>query len=106
MKNYIQKGDVLSLTAPYALESGDGFLVGKILAVAETDAAISTSVQGAVEGVFELKKKSADVVTQGMLLNWNDTTKELQIATGDLDGCAKAVAAAGAGLTKVKVKLV
>ena len=36
MKNYIQDGNILSLTAPAALSSGDGFLSGAILGFAHT----------------------------------------------------------------------
>ena len=106
MKNYIQEGEVLPLTAPYALASGEAFRIDSIFAVAEHAADNAASVQGAVCGVFELPKKSADVVTVGKKLNWKDSTKELQIASGDLDGVATAIAAAGAGVTKVKVMLV
>ena len=37
MKNYVQPGATLTLTAPYAVVSGDGLLVGSIFGVATTD---------------------------------------------------------------------
>ena len=37
MKNYVQPGNTITLTAPYAVTSGDGFLVGSIFGVAAGD---------------------------------------------------------------------
>ena len=34
MKNYIQPGNTITLTAPYDVNSGDGLLVGAIFGVA------------------------------------------------------------------------
>ena len=34
MKNYVQPGNTITLTAPYAVVSGDGLLVGSIFGVA------------------------------------------------------------------------
>jgi predicted RecA/RadA family phage recombinase len=34
MKNYVQEGDVLTLTAPYAVASGAGLQVGSIFGFA------------------------------------------------------------------------
>ena len=60
MKNFIQPGDTLTLTAPAALSSGDGFQVGSIFAVACADAESGASVEGATKGVFDLTKTSAE----------------------------------------------
>ncbi len=37
MKNYVQKGETLTLAAPYAVSSGAGALVGAIFGVAAAD---------------------------------------------------------------------
>lgn len=53
MKNYIQPGNTITLTAPYDVNSGDGFLVGSIFGVA-TGAALSGAViEAALVGVFD-----------------------------------------------------
>ena len=39
MKNFVQPGSTITLTAPYAVASGDGLLVGAIFGVAAGDAA-------------------------------------------------------------------
>ena len=45
MKNYVQPGNTITLTAPYAVASGDGLLVGSIFGIAAGAAA-------ALGGVF------------------------------------------------------
>ena len=72
MKNKIQPGNVLTLTAPRALTSGAGFLVGSIFAIATSDAASGASVEGDTVGVFD-HPKAAGAVTQGQLAYWDNT---------------------------------
>ena len=50
MKNYVQPGNIITLTAPYAVASGDGLLVGAIFGVASGTAALGEAVETAVEG--------------------------------------------------------
>lgn len=56
MKNYVQPGSTISLTAPYAVTSGDGLLVGSIFGIAAGDAALNDPVEAALTGVFDLTK--------------------------------------------------
>jgi predicted RecA/RadA family phage recombinase len=77
MKNFIQRGDKLTLIAPYAVASGAGFLVGSIFAIAAYDAAIGQEVEGVREGVFTLPKQSTQVWTQGQRVYWDDTNKRV-----------------------------
>ena len=44
MKNFVQPGNTITLTAPYAVTSGDGLLVGAIFGVAAGTAAIGEAV--------------------------------------------------------------
>ena len=52
MKNYVQPGNTLTLTAPYAVTSGDGLLVGSIFGVAGGDAASGATVEAALRKLF------------------------------------------------------
>lgn len=52
MKNYVQPGNTITLTAPYAVTSGDGLLVGSIFGIASADAALNDPVEAALTGVF------------------------------------------------------
>lgn len=69
----IQNGDVITVTAPYAVTSGMIVLVGSILGIAAFDAAISTAVELMVAGVFTINKTSALAITAGDLLYLDDT---------------------------------
>jgi len=41
MKNFVQPGKTITLTAPYAVTSGDGLLVGSVFGVAAGTAALT-----------------------------------------------------------------
>ncbi len=103
--NFVQQGSVLTLTAPYALSSGDGFKVGSILAVAAADAASGATVEGITEGVFTLPKLSTGVVAVGDQLYWDDTNKEVTLTDISNTLIGVATTAAGNGVTTVNVRL-
>jgi predicted RecA/RadA family phage recombinase len=83
MKNYIQPGKTLALTAPYDVLSGAGFLVGGIFAVAAHDALQNEPVEGSRLGVFDLAKVSAQAWTQGDPIFWDNTNKLCTNVAGD-----------------------
>ncbi len=58
MKNFVQKGETLTLTAPYAVNSGGGALVGSIFGVAAADYANAAEGEFQVCGVFDLTKET------------------------------------------------
>ncbi len=90
MKNFIQEGDTITLTAPYAVVSGDGLLVGSIFGVACGDAASGADVESMIEGAFTLKKATAQAWTQGALIYWDNAAKNCTttVATNKLIGVA------------------
>lgn len=59
MKNFVQTGDVVTVTAPADVVSGDLVAVGGLVGVATTDAASGSPVEIKTSGVFELAKTSA-----------------------------------------------
>jgi predicted RecA/RadA family phage recombinase len=75
MKNYVQRGDTMTLTAPYDRNSGEGALVGSIFGVAANTVANATDGEFDVVGVFTLAKVSAQAWTQGALIYWDNTAK-------------------------------
>lgn len=95
MKNFQQRGDTLSLIAPYALVSGTAFLVGAIFAVAICDAAAGAPVEGQLEGVFVLPKTAAQAWTQGQKIYWDAANKRCDTdgTVGMLVGVASEAAA-------------
>ena len=56
MKNYVQEGNTITVTAPATVTSGQLVVVGSINGVAAFDAASGADVEVTVEGVFELPK--------------------------------------------------
>jgi predicted RecA/RadA family phage recombinase len=79
--NYIHEGDVLDLTAPYAVSSGDGAQVGSIFGVAINDLANGVAGPFARCGVFDLTALSTATGSQGVKAYWDDTNKRV-----DTDG--------------------
>lgn len=108
MQNYVQEGETLSLTAPYALSAGDGFQVGRIFAVAAGDADNGAAVEGVTEGVFTLTKTDEQAWTVGQAIYWDNSNKECTNdgASGKLPiGVAVEAVAVTAGLVTGKVRL-
>ena len=94
MKNFIQQGETLTVTAPYAVSAGDGVLVGSLFGIAADDALINTDVEIVTEGVFAVKKTSALAISQGDALYWDDSAKEVnKTSSGVPVGIATADAA-------------
>ena len=89
MKNFIQRGDVVSLTAPYAVTSGDGMLVGSLFAVATTTAANGAAVEGMTQGVVRLTALGTDVGALGAKVYWDNTNKRVTVTatSNTLIGC-------------------
>lgn len=75
MKNYIQIGDTLPFTAPYAVAAGAGFQVGGLFAVAVNAAANGAPVQGKLTGVYTLAKAAGSSWTVGEVIYWDNTAK-------------------------------
>ena len=67
MKNYVQPGNTITLTAPYDVASGDGLLVGSIFGVATGAAANGEAIEAALVGVFDLKKVGSQAWAVGDL---------------------------------------
>lgn len=74
MQNWIQAGDTIALTAPYARTSGQGALVGRIFGVAADDVANGAVGQFVMKGVVDLAK-DASTFTDGSLVYWDNTAK-------------------------------
>ena len=98
MKNYVQPGNIITLTAPYAVASGEGLLVGAILGVASGTAALGEAVETAVEGVYDLKKVASQAWAAGDKIYWDNTAKNTTktLTSNTLIGVATEAVAGGA----------
>lgn len=107
MKNYVQPGNTITLTAPYAVLSGEGLLVGSIFGIAAGAAASGEPVEAALVGVFDLTKVGSQAWSVGAKVYWDDTNKRTtNVATSNtLIGVAVEAVAGGAGDTIGRVRL-
>jgi predicted RecA/RadA family phage recombinase len=107
MKNFIQEGKTIPVTAPAAVVSGEVVVVGSIVGVAAFDAASGADVEVTVDGVFELLKISSDVIAQGDKLYWDSVQAKLTktAGTGSKPMVGVATEAAGNSVTTVNCLL-
>lgn len=105
MRNFVQEGDTLTLTAPYAVASGAGLLVGSIFAVATAAADNATTVEAQVEGVFDLTALSTDTGSVGAKVYWDNTNKRCTVTATDNSLIGVLVAAKTSGQTTMRVRL-
>lgn len=107
MKNFVQRGDVVTATAPSGgVVSGAGVLLGSLFGVAAITAAQGESFELVLEGVFDLAKVTG-AVSYGAPLYWS--TGDSKLTTADGDGAnalvGVAVAAALSGDATVRARL-
>ena len=105
MKNFIQPGDSIDVALPADKVSGDGVMIGSLFGVLVAGGLSGETRAINTKGVFELPKLTANVMTVGAKVNWNNTTFEFQLATSTLDNAATVVEAADGTKSVVKVKL-
>lgn len=105
MKNYVQEGEVLELTAPYARLSGEGALIGAIFGVPVVDVAAGARASFGLTGVYDLKKTSAQAWTEGQKIYWDNTAKETTSTVGAnvLIGIAAEVAVNPSAVGRVRL---
>lgn len=84
MKNFIQPGRTVTLTAPYARLSGEGMQVGKLFAIANTNAASGAQVEGSTEGVHDLTKATGagTAPVEGGDVYWDNAAKATTAVVG------------------------
>jgi predicted RecA/RadA family phage recombinase len=104
MKNYVQRGDTLTLAAPYDLTSGDGALIGTIFGVASETVLSGASVDLVVEGVFALAKASG-ALTLGAHVYFDPLTKLATATSTSNVLIGVAVVAAGTSDATATVRL-
>lgn len=105
MKNLLQEGDVITVTAPYALTSGGGCLVGSLFGVAVNTAASGAEAQIAMTGVVSIAKTSALAIAQGDKLYWDNTNKVVNKTSSGNTFVGVAVAAAANPSSVVSMRL-
>lgn len=107
MQTYIQQGDIWDYanTSGSTITAGTGVVINTVVGVAVSDIPDGTTGAVRVKGVVQFANPTAEVVAQGVALNFDATAQEMQLAVGDLAGAGTAVTAAGDGVTVVWVSL-
>lgn len=104
MKNYVQRGDTLTLTAPEAITSGGVVIVGGFIGIAAHDADNGADVETNLAGVYTLPK-AAVAVSQGDTLYWSTANGNVNKTASGNTLIGHATAAAGSGVTTATVRL-
>jgi predicted RecA/RadA family phage recombinase len=105
MKNFVQPGHTVTLTAPTGgVKSGDFIVISSLCGVCAFDAAEGENVEVAVTGVYSLPK-AAEQIGQGTAAYWDGTAKNVTVTSTDnkLIGAAIATAASGDALVNIRL---
>lgn len=106
MKNFVQEGEVLTLTPAAAVASGVGYLFGAgLFGVATNDVAISTAGEFITEGVVTIGKTSALAISVGDRLFWDATNKVVNKTTTAQQCVGVAVESAANPSSTVSMKI-
>jgi len=102
-KNYIQPGNVVTVTAPADVKSGDPILVGSIFGVCAFDASSGADVELLTTGVFDLP--SAGVIAAYAPVYWDGAAKKITATATAHALVGSALLAVGSGGTVARVRL-
>ena len=107
-KNYVQKGENLTLAAPADVLSGAGVVIGSIFGIALGSALSGASVDLATTGVFTMAKVSALAIAVGDIVYFDNATKLVnKTSSGNTRiGLAVTAAANPSGTVQVRLALI
>lgn len=101
--NYVQDGNVLTLTAPRTVASGEGAVIGSnIFGIAMGDITSAASGEFGVTGVWDIACALGEAFTAAANVYWNDTDYKAEASstgTNFLIGIATEAKTGGTGLT-------
>ena len=104
-KNFVQPGNTITVPAPSNITSGAGVLIGSIFGVAAGGALSGEPLDLNLVGVHELPKVSAQAITVGAKVYWDDTAKLVTTTATSNTLIGVAVAAAANPSATVAVRL-
>ncbi|MEO1987439.1 MAG: DUF2190 family protein [Martelella sp.] len=105
MKNFIQSGNIVDLTAPAGgLASGQAHLFGALFGIATTAAAEGQRLAVSLEGVFALPKAAGESLAEGEAAYWDGAAITAESAGNTLVGHAVETAQAAATTVYVRIK--
>jgi predicted RecA/RadA family phage recombinase len=81
MKNFVQPGNVVSISAPKAMASGEGILIGKLFGISTKATTAAGVIEMLVEGVVAFKKAGGVTVAEGDAISFDAPTQTI-VASG------------------------
>lgn len=105
MKNYVQRGDTLSIPALADIASGAVVISGSIIGIASGDAVSGATVDVATSGVFNLPKVSALAISVGDIVYYDAATGLVNKTSSANTKVGVAVTAAANPSASVNVRL-
>ena len=105
MKNYVQKGENITVTAAAAASSGDIVKIGSLIGIAAGDAANGDDLDLVTTGVFELPKVSTDALAVGDTVYFKSADGNVTSTASGNTKMGVAVTAAGNPSGTVNVRL-
>lgn len=103
-QNHICRGDVMQVVLAAAITSGAGIKVGTVIGVALNTGGIGDQVEVMINGVFAITKATG-AISQGALVYWDDTAKNITTTSSGNTLAGFAYDAALSGDATVNVKL-
>tara|TARA_R110002072_G_scaffold215410_2_gene372556 strand:+ start:6743 stop:7072 length:330 start_codon:yes stop_codon:yes gene_type:complete len=105
MKNFVQAGENITVTAAAAATSGDGVKIGSLFGIAAGDAETGDPLVLVTAGVFDMPKVAADDITLGAVVYWRSSDGLVTTTASGNTKVGVAVTAAGNGAASVRVRL-
>lgn len=98
-------GRNIPFTAPQAFSAGDPWLLGDSFVVVQNSPSLGQTATGALQGSFDLAKKSADVFAEGDKVYWDNGNEEVTTTAGGNRLIGVAREAKGNGDTTMEVRI-
>jgi predicted RecA/RadA family phage recombinase len=108
--NYVQPGNVVTLTAPSGgVVSGSFYKIGSLVVCAMASAAVGAEFEAALNGVWSVTKETHatdQAWTEGMAVYWDNTNSRFTKTSTSNTRCGYAAAAAGSTASSGQLLLV
>ena len=103
MKNFVQQGNVMTVTADAEVTSGDVVVAGKLVGVAGISALPGGETEVALTGVYDVPKATGSAWTAGAVVYWDGAAATTAATGNDAMGHAFAEAASAAAVGRVRL---
>lgn len=103
--NFVKDGHLLDLTAPSLVVAGGGMLVGNVFGIAANTISSGATGPVRVDGVHDISKVTADVISQGGYVYWNNTSGQATATSSGNTKIGVAETTVSSGGTVVRTRL-